>query len=453
MRGLYSSWRRAVSLSIAGAIASLGAVTGCASGGLALATRAVEHGDLAALRTEIAARETRGSLSNDDAATLARAVAARDVLGSDPRAPKEEARARVREIRSCASDLDDLLAERMKTHDAAGAEAALTRIDDGRLGAGDARRFVSDTDDRWRAVGARALTREEDLAARQKALVDPAPEVRRSAARAAAEAKAGGDFDLLAEATRVDPDPVTRTLAARALVQMGGGRVVAKLRDLWVNADEPLREDIARAWSTPGLFGEGGREELRTLLAQGHGSPSIDGAGAFLGASTRGGQPLDRELDASARSLLSRTIDVGSERDRLHAIAIAPLHGVSLTSMRAASRDADVQVAVSALARLTESAPDRAASITALEALAGQSDRVAVASRARLALAAAGDLRVQAWLEADLTAPEASARLSAADALAALGRSARAAPLLADPDASVRVRAACTLITGARRRH
>jgi hypothetical protein len=449
MRGLHSSSRVAVGLRIAGAIASLGAATGCASGGLAGATRAAERGDLAALRTEITSRGARGSLSNDDAAALARAVATHDVRV----APKEEARARVREIRSCASDLDDLLSERMKTHDAAGAEAALTRVEDGRLDAGDARRFASDADDRWRAVGARALTRDEDVAARQKALVDPAPEVRRSAARAAAEAKAAGDFDLLAESTRLDPDPMVRTLAGRALAQTGGARVVARLRDLWVNADDPLREDIARAWATPGLFDAGGREELRVLLSQGHGSPAIDGAAALLGAGARAGHAPDRELDASARALLSRTIEAGSERDRLHAIAIAPLDGVILASIRAASRDADVQVAASALARLTESAPDRAASITALEALAGQKDRSAVASRARLALATAGDLRVQAWLEADLAAPEPSARLSAADALAALGRSARAAPLLVDPDASVRVRAACTLITGARRRH
>jgi hypothetical protein len=41
--------------------------------------------------------------------------------------------------------------------------------------------------------------------------------------------------------------------------------------------------------------------------------------------------------------------------------------------------------------------------------------------------------------------------MSAASALAALGRSARAALLLADPDVSVRTRAACTMLVASRR--
>jgi hypothetical protein len=57
---------------------------------------------------------------------------------------------------------------------------------------------------------------------------------------------------------------------------------------------------------------------------------------------------------------------------------------------------------------------------------------------------------VQAWIEDDLRANDPYTRLSAADALAALGRSARGAPLLADADASVRTRAACTLMVAAR---
>jgi hypothetical protein len=85
-----------------------------------------------------------------------------------------------------------------------------------------------------------------------------------------------------------------------------------------------------------------------------------------------------------------------------------------------------------------------------LEAFAGQPGPLG--SRARFALAAAGDVRIQAWLERDLTSPDPSERLSAANALGAMGRSARGAPLLADPDASVRTRAACTLILAVRGR-
>ncbi len=70
---------------------------------------------------------------------------------------------------------------------------------------------------------------------------------------------------------------------------------------------------------------------------------------------------------------------------------------------------------------------------------------------ARQALAGAGELRVQAWVEEDLAAASAARKLAAASALAALGRAARAAPLLTDPDPSVRTRAACTILNGARR--
>ena len=104
---------------------------------------------------------------------------------------KDEAAAtsRVRESRACAAELDDALEERMKKHDGAGAEAALARLEDGRLADGAARDFLSDADDRWRAVGTRTLHREDDRKRRQQAILDPSPRVRRSAIRAAGQAK------------------------------------------------------------------------------------------------------------------------------------------------------------------------------------------------------------------------------------------------------------------------
>jgi hypothetical protein len=52
-------------------------------------------------------------------------------------------------------------------------------------------------------------------------------------------------------------------------------------------------------------------------------------------------------------------------------------------------------------------------------------------------------------MEDALKIDDANQKLAAASALALLGRSARAAPLLADDDVSVRTRAACTVILGA----
>jgi hypothetical protein len=427
---------------------------GCAS---SPALSAARRGDFASLRTDIAAKEKPGKLGNGEAADLASAVAEWEIASG----PKDEQLARVRELRACARDVDGLLASRMRSHDAAGAEAALARVESGEMSAGAARDFANDADDAWRAVGARGLVREDDDAARQKAYIDAAPAVRRAAMHAAAIAKDPRDIDTLAEAARVDPEPIVRTDAVRALAAIGGAPVVPKLRDLWGSADPPLREDIASAWASPAVRSAGGRDELRLLLAQGRGAGAIEAAGAVLRGPSR-----DAELDASASALLGRVIGKGSQRDRLHAIAVTPSHpsGILLDALRdvvkdgdpvpgaaPATRGADITIWVAVLARLVESPADHDASIKALEAIAGDADRIAAASRAKLALAIAGDRRVQAWIEADLTAPDSTLRLSAATALAALGRSGRAAGLLADAEASVRTRAACTLLLAARR--
>ncbi|HEY2509388.1 MAG TPA: hypothetical protein VGI39_00905 [Polyangiaceae bacterium] len=413
-----------------------------ACGGSAL-QRAADRGDFAAVKSSVAARQRAGDLGNGEAAGLAKSVAAWEIT----KAPKEEQLARVRDVRACAPELDDALSDRMKTHDPAGAEAALARVEAGEMSLGAARDHLGDADDAWRAVGARGLVREEDQAARAKAYLDPAPGVRRAALHAALVAKDGRDVEPLAEVARVDPEPIARTDAVRALGAIGGAEVVGKLRDVWTSADEPLREDIAGAWAAPPSWSAGGREELRVLVAAGHGPGAIEAAGAALRGGTR-----DPEIDDSARALLARTVREGSDRDRLHAIAFLPrAEGALLDALRLVAKDAGFTVRVAALARLAELDSDRRASIAALEAIAGPASPPTPASaRAKLALAAAGDTRVQSWIEADLVAPESSTRLSAATALAALGRSGRAAPLLADADSAVRTRAACALILATR---
>ncbi|MGH7285238.1 MAG: hypothetical protein ACRELY_27260, partial [Polyangiaceae bacterium] len=90
----------------------------------------------------------------------------------------------------------------------------------------------------------------------------------------------------------------------------------------------------------------------------------------------------------------------------------------------------------------------RADAVRALEAFAAQHDENA--SRAKLILAEQGDMRIQAWIEGDLRSPTARDRISAATSLAALGRAARGALLLADPDPEVRTRVSCTLLAAAR---
>ena len=425
------------------------------------AYRAAESGDSARLRAEVAGKHQRGQVSNAEASSLARAVATRELTSA-----KDEAAAvsRVRESRACALELDDALEERSKMHDGAGAEAALARLEDGKLSDGSARDFLSDADDRWRAVGTRTLHREDDRKTRQQAFLDPSPRVRRSAIRAAGQAKDTTDLDILFETARVDPEMLLRNEAMRAMSQIlrgEGGKAraaehVTRLRDLWIAGDDALKEDVAVAWALSPVFENGGREALRVEISTGKGPGAIAAAGVVLRTASK-----DTELTSSASALLSRVIAEGSRRDRIHAIALSRVSGPELEALRKASKEEDRDIRVPALARLLDSKPDHDAAVRDLVIIAGQGvaggpatqdDRTRdAAARARFALASAGDLRIQAWIEQDLVAPEANRRLGAAQALAALGRPARAVMLLADPDASVRTRAACTMLVASRR--
>ena len=353
----------------------------------------------------------------------------------------------------------------MKKRDGAGAEAALSRLEDGKLGDGDARAWLNDGDDRWRAVAARTLHRDDDRARRHAAFVDPSPRVRRGAIRAAAEAKDPTDLDLLFETARVDPDMLLRNEALRSMSAIvrddtGKGRaseLALRLRDLWTAGDDAIKEDVAVAWALSPVFESGGREALRVAIADGKGPGAIAAAGVVAQNRRK-----DSELTGSANALLARTITDGSRRSRSHALVVGRAEGLVLDAIRKAAQDEDLDVKVPALARLLDSKPDRDAARKELlgiagfgvKGTAGKADAARAlehAARARHALAAAGDLRVQAWIEQDLASSEPQRKTSAASALAALGRPARAAPLLTDPDPSVRTRAACTIVMASRR--
>lgn len=436
-------------------------LAGCGSAAL----KAAEQGDQAKLRAEISDKHSRGKLSNEEAAELARAVAEREITTAKD---EKTALERLRDTRACAGDLDDALSERMKKKDAAGAEAALALYEDGKMSDGSARDFLGEQDDRWRAVGTMALTRDEDRKARQAALLDPSPRVRRSAIHAASKANDAADLDPLMEVARVDPDLLLRNHAIRAsgaivrgLGDSGKARaadLAVKLRDIWTSGDDALREDIAVAWALTPVWENGGREALRNAIADGKGPGAIAAAGVV--SRTR---QDDVELSPSANALLARTIENGSFRERLHALAVGRLDGTQLDAIRKAAKEEDREIKIAALARLLHAKGDRDAAMKELTALASfgvkgsptasSDDGHAreIASRARFALANAGDLRVQAWIEEDLAANDPNRRAQAASALAAMGRAARGAPLLADADVSVRTRAACTMIVAARR--
>jgi hypothetical protein len=427
-------------------------VAACAS---SPAMRAAESGDHATLCQAIAAREARGSLSNREAASLARSVAAHDLETASP----ADAVARVDDVLPCARELDGALSTRMAIHDAAGAAAALARLDARGWDLDDARQHAGDADPAWRAVGARALVRAVDRHARLLALVDGSPAVRREAARAAGDARDAADVRPLSEVARLDPEPIVRTQAVRAMAALSGGEVADALRDLWAGGDDGLREDIALALSSPPLWGSAGREALRGLVASGHGPGAIEGAAAVLRHPDAG-----PELTSLAVGRLVQAVQSGSRVTRLQAIAQASLDRPELLdAVRTCAHDDDLEVRIGALTRLagrarsgaadTRAAADAADATTALEALARPESDFGPQARFALggALPGTGDRRIQAWLEQDLASASPAERLGAATALANLGVSARAATLLADGDPSVRDRAACTLMMADRR--
>jgi hypothetical protein len=412
------------------------------------ALRAANDGDYPALRHALAERQRAGNLPIGEAASIAQAVAAHEIHA----APPAEAADRVEDAAACARELDAALGDRMRIHDAAGAEAALARFEGHGLDPAAARAYAGDGDASWRAVATRGFVRPEDDPGRMRALVDPEPLVRRAAARASRDAAFAQDFAALAEAARRDPDPLVRTYAVRAIAALpplpppsSGDAAANVLRDLWTAGDEGLREDIAIAWSSPGLWIAGGREALLDRVASEKGLGAIEAAGAIL---RRHGQ--DAEGASLARAELARAMASGSRNARLAAIAETPADRPELlAALKDAGAETDERIRVAALARLALTGD--ASAKGALEGIgAAFAPPSQVASQARFALAAAGDRRVQAWIERDLSAPSPEDRAGAASALAALGVASRAAPLLADGDARVRVRAACTILAAAR---
>lgn len=422
------------------------AMTACAA---SPALRAAKDGDYRALRQRLDERQRAGDMALGEAAAIAEAVAAHEIRTASP----AEAIDRVHDAAACARELDAPLEDRMRVHDAAGAEAALARIEGQGLAPGAARAFARDGDTSWRAVGTRGLVRPEDDAARIRALVDPEPIVRRAAARASRDAAFAEDFGPLAESARRDPDPLVRTEAVRAIAALpplpapaAADTASNVLRDLWTAGDVGLREDIATGWSSPTLWTAGGRDALIDRVGSGKGLGAIEAAGAILRQHRD-----DAEAASLASAELARAMASGSARTRLAAIAETPVGRPELlAALRDASADENQVIRVAGLARLalTGDVPSKGA-LEIIAAPGGPSPRIA--SQARFALAAAGDRRVQTWIEQDLSSSSPDDREGAAAALAMLGVASRAAPLLADADARVRVRAACTILAAARR--
>ncbi len=289
----------------------------------------------------------------------------------------------------------------------------------------------------WRALAARAASSTRHGPLRRRYYVDPDERVRRSALRAGIEAKSQDDLEALLEAARVDPDPLSRSLATRAVGAIGGERAVLALKDHWSRADEPTRITIIDAWSMPRALASGGEHELVSVAESQAGATSVAAADALCRTS--------KKSASVGVAVLYRAITDGTESERRLAIQLAPLSDTDVAqAIEKATKSDDKEVRVMALARLAGMADHRSTSLPGLRELA--KDQEDVGLQARAALAAAGDRGVLGQLTPLLSAPRARFRTVAAKGLLDLGDFSHAATALADDDPGVRTEVACAVL-------
>jgi hypothetical protein len=274
---------------------------------------------------------------------------------------------------------------------------------------------------------------------RRKFYVDPDERVRLAALRAALEVSDPADVSLLLETARLDPNPLGRALAARAAGGIASSQVVVGLRDIYVTADEGLRQSIIDGWARSGAASVGGLREVEQIAANQRGAAAIEAASRLL--------PLGGQQAAVGTQALLRAMRDGLPRDRVLAIDHAPLAEPAVVRALADLEQApDKTIRAAALARELEIAGTRAKAVTSLKSLAQEGVVVAL-----FALARARDAWAIQALERELASSRAEVRLASGRALVDAGETKRAAALLGDNDPRVRMRFACAILSNENR--
>lgn len=395
------------------------------------------YGDLATLKRSILEAQKRGSLDSGTVKELALAVAGREVRS----ARGHDAVPTIRGIRACARPLRPVLADRARHFDELGAEATLILLETGVLSP-DAlfERFHDAESGAWRAVAARATASSQRAETRRELMRDPDERVRRAALAAAFDAADRADTDDLLEAARLDPDPLSQSLATRAVGAVGGEHAVLALKDLFWHASDEERMAIVDAWAMPGALRAGGGRELYRMVETETGLPALAAAATLLRA--------DGDSSTRAAEHLARCIESGSTEERRLAIRLAPLkHPELRQAVVRASSSADPEVGVMGLSRLLGDTSARARAQKELRRIAMSSGEQAV--QARAALAVAKDTSIVPKLLEDLRARNPGRRVIAARALVELDRLTDAAPALADDRPEIRAEIACKIVAQA----
>jgi hypothetical protein len=371
---------------------------------------------------------------------VAVAVASRELKTNTGR----DAELRVVEVAACATSLRSALEHTAERGGAAGALAVSVLIDaDSWCGDLDdlVERYADDKRDEWRAVGVRAAASPAQSTLRAKGFLDPDLRVRRAALRAAKDARAEADLSHLAEVARLDPDRVSRRLALEVIANSGKAPFIDDLRELWHQRDDSERLDIVAAWQHERAFAAGGERQLNWVMSAQNGLPKLAAAVALL---ARGAGPVT----TWAEDVLVEALESGSTDEARYLFEHAPrTERLNQTFKEVATSEEEGRSLWAAKALVGERDKD---GIVVLRKLA-KSPNPDVADEAKYALAAVGERDALQWLDAELSSEEPERRFKAATVRAGKFTNQtgleKAAPILADSDASVRTRFACWILS------
>jgi HEAT repeat protein len=401
--------------------------------------RTALQGDLSALKHDIQSAQQAHQLDHDTVVRLALALGERELMS----AQGSDGAQRVRSLRPCAAPLRGTMERRADTGDDVAAELTLILLE---MHAADReallKRYAESSSGAWRAVAARSAVRPAETDLRKHFFSDPDERVRRAALSSARDARDPGELEPLLEAARLDPDPQSQSLAARAAGAIGGERAVLALKDIWARAEDDLRIAIVDGWSEHASFVTGGARELAAAAESSSGLASVSASYALA--------RVEGPESAPANARLRRYMLDGSDDEKRLALSVAPINAENEVALAEAAKKASPELRALALTRLSNVPAERREALSALRNLVNGKPSSDSEQRARdaaiSALAAAGDSSVQAGLVKDLTAKDRQTRWRAAHALTSLGDYSNAATALGDDDASLRSDIACTIL-------
>lgn len=357
----------------------------------------------------------------------------------------------VRGLTPCALALERELEARAETQDSVGGEAALLLFEKHAWRGAAPKTFKTSQSDAFRALYARSL--DESSEERRLLLSDPDERVRSATLEAILLSGAEADRSVLFEVARLDPNPLLRSKALRALGRIGGPRTLEFFLDRLRDPSAAERSAVVEGLTELARTEETAREELHRLAHVERGQLALTLARSLY---TSEATPLpgddseqkthSEERRTAALSRLFALASEGTREERRFALQLYPVDAPGYeTLLTRAEADTDDQVLLTALVRrMTQKDHQRAAETKLLHWARGVTSP---AQQARAALASFGSSQVLPLLRADARHTNPVVRRVAGFGLIRLGDTPSVARLLSDPDRSVRTDLACRYLS------